>query len=321
MNYQQVQSGDKFSMSAREWNAVRNAVTVAERTAMSMRGATLGGALEYGEFFGVANGVSFAIGECGYIQGFASSPDDLASRSEAYALEVRAADYDMKAPICIAMDNVDKGGMGRFKVSGYCLARWDGDDELAEFAIPDGNGCLIPNLDHGVSVVAAMASEKIALVLLSGTPTSTAGTGMFDTRLIKKDDSTILECWNSSLGDDCKIAGVLSVNGQTFNVPRGKQAIKKGQTVYCWAVFQAPVFAGETSELNGRSSSGEAVARAYLECTTELMDSTPEYTYSLIATVDPDGTLDKVRPRGIIETVWFGPARDLWKDTISTGKD
>ena len=319
MNYQQVKSGDKFSISAREWNAVRNAASVADRTAMSMRGATLGGALGYGEFFGVAVGTSFKIGECGYIQGFSAYPEDLASRSETYALEVRAVDYDMKAPLCIALDNVEDGGMGRFKVSGYCLARWTGDNELIEFAIPNGDGYLVPCQDHGVSVVAAMKDEKLALVLLSGTSSSAGTVGMFDTRLVTENDSTILECWNSSQDDDCKVAGILSVNGQHYEVQRGKQTLPKGKTVYCWVVFRAPVRAEESSTLNGKTVTQDVPEAAYLECTTVLMDSSPELTYSLIATVHADGVLDKARPRGVIETVWFGPARDLWKDTIATG--
>ncbi len=144
-------------------------------------------------------------------------------------------------------------------------------------------------------------------------------TGMFDTALLTDEKGRpVLRCWNSATMEDDAHAGILSVNGQNFLVPRRDIILEEGKETFCWAVFQAPRRREESSTLTGEIQE-DAPGSASLETTLSLMDSTPEKTFSLIAIVRKDGTLEKVRPRGIIEATWFGPARDLWKDAIETG--
>ena len=320
MNYQRVNPGDSLRISARDWNMVRQCAAHAERLNGVQKGAGLNGALGYGEFFGVAIDTQFLLGQCGYVRGFAALPADIAACPENYTLEVCQADYDMEAPLCIAMESVRKGEVGRFKVAGYCLARWKGDDPLVEYAIPDGNGDLVPCDDHGVSVIAASPPQGMALVLLSGSSSGRALLGMFDSSASINGNSVRLKVFNS-MEPDSKYAGILAVNGQHLQVPRGEATVSLGSRRYIYVHFRPAKYADEASDLDSGGNPGaDTAAMAEMHQWDQLLQSSPDDVYVLVAVLHEDGTLEKVRPRGIVEAVWYGPARDLWKDVVATGK-
>lgn len=320
MFFRQAQKGDTLSISAREWNFAREGANIAEAIARRAGGQGLRDFVLPGQVMAAAKGQDLLAGDLVVLEEFFVAPESLGTSAAHFCVAASLPEEGGSGIFAVMEEDAKQGSYGKANCCGLFLVPWSGkeEQETKSFAEPDGKGGVQP-ADGGITVVAADASASVALIALGGEGTAISSCGMFDTRLVTENDSTILECWNSSQDDDCKVAGILSVNGQHYEVQRGKQTLPKGKTVYCWAVFRAPVRAEESSTLNGKTVIQDVPEAAYLECTTVLMDSSPELTYSLIATVHPDGVLDKARPRGVIEAVWFGPARDLWKDTIATG--
>lgn len=324
LDFNRAQAGDTLAISANEWNRVRQAANIVEELSRRMGGRTLEGWLDEGVFLCVPTDRSWKVGEVGYVRGFATSPERWGAVSEEYALEVLTPSYSMDAPLAVAVEDVKQGTPGRFRCAGCALARWVGTDTMNERAVPDGNGALIEGDGAGaVSVIAADAVKHCALIAIGGAGGGAAySLGMFDTRLETVDDKLgrrrRLVCWNSAHPED-PAAGIVAVNCQHFEVQAAASDIPNGAEVRCYVHFTPSHFAEDASPLNGQDATGDIAPRAVLELWQELKQSTPDDVYALVAVVHANGQLEKVRPRGVIEMPWYGPAFDLWKDTIETG--
>lgn len=184
--------------------------------------------------------------------------------------------------------------------------------------------------------------------------------GQFDTEFYISGSSWMLHCYDSTSSASnivqynngkviqnvvkesstkADVAGILSVNSGKYEVIGGTIKITPKAKTYLYVMF-LPQRQEKQSDLDDTTDEKKAKDQskkytyvtatqtfdkakrpgAYLITSKHLLTSSTAVVYELIAIVTNDGKLKKCRNRGMIQTIWYGPAYDLWAVTISTGQ-